>query len=396
MKILHVVPIFYPCLAAGGVVNAVYQLGKKQAQQGNDVSVFTTDSCKEPMNLKKRYDVDVDGIKTYYFKNLSNSFKNKLTIDTPYALPFKLKNEIKNYDIVHIHEHRHSLAIIATHYAIKNEIPYVLQAHGSVLPFFQKEKMKEVFDKLWGFNILHNASKVFALTEVEKKQYLKMRVEEKNIEIVPLGIDLEEYENLPKKGNFRQKYNISNDDKLLLFVGRIHKIKGLDLLIESFSHLNDFKNVKLAIVGPDDGFLDELNKLIEKFNINPENIIITGPLYNKDKKEAIVDCDIFIMPSQYESFTTSGLEAMACGKPIILTENNHIHSWVNENVGLSCEYQKEDLSDKIKKLLKNPELMEFYGKNGLKEVKEKYNWDSVEKQVKSIYEDVVNNKKRHS
>lgn len=389
MKILHVVPTFYPCLSAGGVVNAVYQLAKKQVQEGNDVSVFTTDGCKEPMNLKKRYAVDVDGVKTYYFKNLSNYLKNKLTIDTPYALPFKLRSEIKNYDIVHIHEHRHSLAIAASHYAIKNNIPYVLQTHGSVLPFFQKEKMKEIFDKIWGFKILHEASKVFALTDIEKKQYLKMGVKEENIEIVPLGINLEEYNNLPQKGNFRQKYNINDNDKLLLFVGRIHKIKGLDLLIESFSILNqNNENLKLSIVGPDDGFLDDLNKIIEKVNMT-QNIIITGPLYDEDKKEAIIDCDIFVMPSQYESFTTSGLEAMACERPIILTKNNHIHEWVNENVGLSCEYMKEDLSNKIEKLLKTPELVESYGKNGMREIKEKYNWDSIEKHVKRIYEEVI-------
>lgn len=397
MKILHVVPTFYPCLAAGGVVNAVYQLARKQVQKGNDVSVFTTDSCKEPMNLEKRYDVNVDGVKTYYFKNLSNFLKNKLTIDTPYALPSKLRKEIKNYDIIHIHEHRHSLAIATSHYAIKNNIPYVLQAHGSVLPFFQKEKMKEIFDKMWGFKILHNASKVFALTEIEKEQYLKMGVKEENIEIVPLGINLEEYNDLPPKGNFRQKHNINDEDKLLLFVGRIHKIKGLDLLIESFALLNDIESLslKLVIVGPDDGFLDELKKFMKKFDINQDKVIITGPLYDEDKKEAIVDCDIFIMPSQYESFTTSGLEAMACGKPLILTKNNHIHTWVNENLGLSCEYEKEDLSNKIKKLLKNQDLVESYGKNGIKEIKEKYNWDSIENQIYSIYGEIIENNKNN-
>jgi len=396
MKILHIVPVFYPCLAAGGVVNAVYQLGKKQVAQGNDVSVFTTDSCKEPMNLKNNYNVDVDGVKTYYFKNLSNFLKNKLTIDTPYNLPRKLRKEIKKYDIVHIHEHRHSLAIASSYYASKNNIPYILQAHGSVLPFFQKEKMKEAFDKLWGFKILHEASKVFALTDIEKDQYIKMGVEEKNIEIVPLGINLEEYLDLPKKGNFRAKYNVKDEEKLLLFIGRIHKIKGLDLLIESFALLSkDIKNLKLAIVGPDDGFLDELLEIIAKSDINSEKVIIAGSLYGEDKKEAIVDCDIFIMPSQYESFTTSGLEAMACEKPIILTKNNHIHTWVSENVGLSCEYEKEDISNNVEKMLKNPELMKSYGKNGLKEIKEKYNWDSVEKEVSSIYKEIIENNKKY-
>ena len=394
MKILHIVPTYYPCLEAGGVVNAVYKLSKKQAEEGNDVSVFTTDSCIERMKLDKRYNVDIEGVKVYYFRNLSNSLKTKFLIDTPYPLPLKIRKEIKKYDIVHIHEHRHSLAIAASHYASKNNIPYVIQAHGSVLPFFQKEKLKEIFDKLWGFKILKNASKVFALTNVEKEQYLKMGVEEERIEIVPLGIDIEEYSKLPSKGNFREKYNISEDDKLLLFIGRIHKIKGLDLLVNSLDVLNreyikkNVENLKLAIIGPDNGFLAELKKVIADLDLE-ENIIITGPLFNKDKIEAIVDCDIFIMPSQYESFTTSGLEAMACGKPLILTKNNHIHTWVDNNTGLSAEYDKNDLADKIQKLLADEKLMEKFGKNGLKEIKENYNWDSIEKKIDLIYRELI-------
>nr|WP_302578581.1 glycosyltransferase [Methanobrevibacter arboriphilus] len=394
MKILHIVPTYYPCLEAGGVVNAVYKLSKKQAEEGNDVSVFTTDSCIERMKLDKRYNVDIEGVKVYYFRNLSNSLKTKFLIDTPYPLPLKIRKEIKKYDIVHIHEHRHSLAIAASHYASKNNIPYVIQAHGSVLPFFQKEKLKEIFDKLWGFKILKNASKVFALTNVEKEQYLKMGVEEERIEIVPLGIDIEEYSKLPSKGNFREKYNISENDKLLLFIGRIHKIKGLDLLVNSLDVLNreyikkNVENLKLAIIGPDNGFLAELKKVIADLDLE-ENIIITGPLFNKDKIEAIVDCDIFIMPSQYESFTTSGLEAMACGKPLILTKNNHIHTWVDNNTGLSAEYDKNDLADKIQKLLADEKLMEKFGKNGLKEIKENYNWDSIEKKIDLIYRELI-------
>lgn len=389
MKILHVVPTYYPCLEAGGVVNAVYQLGKKQVEKGNEVSVFTTDSCSERIKMKKRYDVNVDGVKAYYFKNLSNSLKSKFIIDTPYALPFKIKKKIKKYDIVHIHEHRHSLAIITSYYAKKNNIPYVLQAHGSVLPFFQKEKLKEVFDKLCGFKILKNASKLFALTDVEREQYIKMGMEEKKIKIVPLGIELKDYANLPPRGNFRKKYHIENDEKLLLFIGRINKIKGLDLLINSFYILNKTnRNIKLAIVGPNNGFLNELKTLVEEFKLE-DKVIIRGPLFEDLKRKAIVDSDIFVMPSQYESFTTSGLEAMACEKPVVLTKNNHIHTWVNNNTGFSVEYNKEDLASKLKKLIDNKELREALGKNGLKQVKEYYNWDSVEKQVMSIYKEII-------
>ena len=309
--------------------------------------------------------------------------KTSLTIDTPLSLIRYMKKTINDFDIIHIHEHRHSLAIITHHYAKKNNIPYVLQAHGSVMPFFQKEKMKEVFDKIWGFNILHDACKVFALSEVEKEQYIKMGVGKDKIEIVPLGINLQEFNNLPEKGNFKRKYNIKDDEKLLLFLGRIHKIKGLDLLIESFNLIEN-DNVKLAIVGGDYGYKDEVQNLIDKYGLN-DKIIFPGVLTGRNKIEALTDCDIFIMPSRYESFTTSGLEAMASYKPLILTKNNHIHTWVDNNVGLCCEFDKNELSECIEKLLNNNELCCEFGRNGRELIENKYNWDDIKIQIESIY-----------
>lgn len=391
MKILHVAHFFIPCLSAGGVVNASYQIASKQAED-NDVKVLSTDSCKERLKFPDgRYDVDVDGIRVDYFKNLSNRFKMATMLDTPFSAPFRIRKEIKDYEIVHIHEHRQTLAIIASHFARKNNIPYIVQAHGSVLPFFQKEGLKNLFDKVFGFKILHNAACVFALTEVEKEQYLKMGVDEDKIEIVPLGINLEEYENLPDYGRFRSKFNISDDDKLILFVGRIHEIKGLDLLIDSFNDLiglNENKNIKLAIVGPDDGYLTELEDKIRMYSLE-DNVIVTGPLYKEEKQEALVDCDLFVMPSKYESFTTSGLEAMACSKPLVLTKNNHIHDWVDGNCGLACDDDKDSLREAIEKLLFDEDLSKTYGENGKRLIKERYDWDIINKQILDIYEKLL-------
>ena len=400
MKILHVAHFFYPCLSAGGVVNASYQIASNQSKD-NDVKVISSDSCKERLKFPNgRYDVEVDGIKVDYFRNLSNRFKLKTMLDTPLAAPFKIRKDIKEYDIVHIHEHRQTLAILASYFARKNNIPYIVQAHGSVLPFFQKEGLKNLFDKVFGFKMLHNASCVFALTEVEKEQYLKMGVDEEKIEIVPLGINLEEYENLPSFGKFRSKFSIGENDKLILFVGRIHEIKGLDLLIDAFNDLisqNDRENVgensledidssciRLAIVGPDDGYLTKLEEKIKEYSLE-ENVIITGPLYNEEKQEALVDCDLFVMPSKYESFTTSGLEAMACSKPLVLTKNNHIHDWVDGNVGLACEDDKDSLRQAIEKILFDEGMSLIFAENGKKLIKDKYNWNIINSQILEIY-----------
>lgn len=388
MKILHVVPSFAPCFSHGGVVNASYQIAKKQVEAGHNVHVYTTDSCDNRLKFKNNYNVNVDGIKVCYFKNLSNTIKNRLTIDTPISSIKYIKKTVPDFDIIHIHEHRHSLAIATHKYAKKSNIPYVLQAHGSVLPFFQKEQLKEVFDKIWGFDILHDACKVFALTDIEKTQYLKMGVKKENIEIVPLGINLEEYVNLPIKGQFKYKYNIDGKDKLILFLGRIHKIKGLDLLVKSFKNISN-ENVKLAIVGGDYGFKEELEKLICENDLN-DRVIFPGVLTGSDKMEALIDCDIFVMPSRYESFTTSGLEAMACFKPLILTRNNHIHTWVKDHVGLVCEFDENELSKSIEKLLNNPDLCNDYGHAGRKLIEDKYDWNKVEKQIETIYHKCIN------
>ena len=389
MKILHVAHFFYPCLSAGGVVNASYQIARMQARD-NSVKVISSDACKERLKFEEsRYDVDIDGIKVDYFKNISNRFKLATMLDTPIGAIFRIKNQIRDFDVVHVHEHRQTLSIIACYFARRYGIPYVVQAHGSVLPFFQKEGLKNIFDKVFGFKILHGASKVFALTEVEKEQYLKMGVEEDRIEIVPLGINIEEYSDLPEEGIFREKFNISKDDKLVIFIGRVHEIKGLDLLIDAFKELADSEDdVKLAIVGPDDGYMDALNLRIAECDLS-DKVIVTGPLYKSEKQEALVDCDLFVMPSKYESFTTSGLEAMACGKPLVLTKNNHIHDWVDGSVGLACDDDKMSLKDAMAEVLFDEELSKKFGMNGRRLIQEKYNWDMINEQILNIYESII-------
>ena len=389
MKILHVAHFFYPCLSAGGVVNASYQIARMQARD-NSVKVISSDACKERLKFEEsRYDVDIDGIKVDYFKNISNRFKLATMLDTPIGAIFRIKNQIRDFDVVHVHEHRQTLSIIACYFARRYGIPYVVQAHGSVLPFFQKEGLKNIFDKVFGFKILHGASKVFALTEVEKEQYLKMGVEEDRIEIVPLGINIEEYSDLPEEGIFREKFNISKDDKLIIFIGRVHEIKGLDLLIDAFKELADSESdVKLAIVGPYDGYMDALNLRIAECDLS-DKVIVTGPLYKSEKQEALVDCDLFVMPSKYESFTTSGLEAMACGKPLVLTKNNHIHDWVDGSVGLACDDDKMSLKDSMAEVLFDEELSKKFGMNGRRLIQEKYNWDMINEQILNIYESII-------
>ena len=388
LKILHVTNSFAPCFDAGGVVRVVYDISKELIAKGHEVTVYTTDGCSKRLDVEKNTPVDMDGIRVYYFRNLSQIIRNKLKIATPYHLLRIIKKEIKNYDVIHIHEHRTILAVMVHHYAKKYNIPYIVQAHGSVLPIFQKGLFKKLFDKVWGFNILYDASKVIALTKTELEQYQEMELIKERVEIVPNGINLSEYQHLPERGKFRKKYGITEDDRVILYLGRINKIKGLDLLIKSFYEISkDLKNIKLVIVGPDDGFMNKLMEMLKKLNLQ-NNVLVTGPLYNKDKFAAYVDAEVYVLPSIYETFPIAVLEALACGTPVIVTERCGISNLL-KNCGIIVEYDEKQLIDSIKLLLDNKDMYAEFKKNGIKLVNEELNWKKIVKVINGLYEEVI-------
>jgi glycogen synthase len=105
MNILQISQSFYPCFDSGGVVRAVYEISKELVAQGHDVTVYTTDGCTKRLDVEKNEIVTLDGIKVYYFSNLSNKLKIRLKVATPYHLFKIIRSVIKNFDIIHIHEH---------------------------------------------------------------------------------------------------------------------------------------------------------------------------------------------------------------------------------------------------------------------------------------------------
>ena len=120
-----------------------------------------------------------------------------------------------------------------------------------------------MYDVVWGKRILEHATKIIALNKMEAEQYKTMGVDESKIEIIPNGIDVSYYGDLPERGSFREKYRIKDNEKVILFLGRIHKIKGVDLLVDAFSEvIRDIDDVKLVIVGPDHGYLSLVEERI--------------------------------------------------------------------------------------------------------------------------------------
>jgi len=393
MKILQVTNFFKPSWESGGPAKVVYEISKKLIERGHEVTVYTTDGFKSRLDVKKNGPVDVDGIKTYYFRNLSNYLARKMGFPTPYYLPIVARREIRDFDVIHIHEHRTMLAVVAFYYAKKNGIPYILQPRGSV-PTISKSKQKKLFDYLFGYFIIKDASKIIASSKIESNQYIDVFPDIKSEKIVhiPNGIDLKIYQNLPQMGEFKRKYLIDEDKKVILFLSRIHERKGADILVEAFSDLkSEFENVTLVIAGPDNNYLDKLKIIVRELNII-NDVIFPGPLYERDKLEAYVDADVFVLPSKdrYESFGNVVLEAMACGTPVIVTNNCGVSEWIADDLVYVVEYNKDQLRKAMMfKILSDEELRRRFGEGGRKLVREEFDWDKIILDIEKVYNEVV-------
>ncbi len=352
MNILQVSNYFKPSFESGGVARSVFNISKCLAENGHDVTVYTTNKSLYDTNVQTNKESYVDGIKVYYFENLRKYFKNNLPL--PYYSPIIVRKQIKTFDIIHIHEHRTILAIVVHHYAKKYGIPYILQPRGSI-PKMSKNIQKSIFDLLFGKKIIDDALIIIASSKIESDQYKQAFPGINNEKIIhmPNGLDLEEYHNLPVYGCFRNKHSINPNDKIILFLSRIHERKGADVLTEAFYQLkNNLHNIKLVIAGPDHGYLNNLKLIVKKYGLE-DDVLFTGSLHGTDKLEVYVDADVFVLPSKdkYESFGNVVLEAMACGTPVVITNNCGVSEWIPNTFGYVVESDVNSLSDAMLKIL---------------------------------------------
>lgn len=387
MRVLQVVNSFPPTWGKGGPARVSYEISKELVKRGHEVTVYTTDINDESNRLKNYKNPSyIDGIAVYRFKNLNNALAWRNVPVSPGML-FALSKNIRNFDIIHAHLYRSFQAILVHYYAKKYNIPYVLQVHGSVPQIIGRKQMKKIYDKLLGNSILFDAKKIIALTQSEVEQFRALGIHDEKIEIVPNGIDLIEYGKLPQKGYFRKRYSIPENYKVILYLGRIHKIKGLDLLVKAFSLVSsEMKDIKLVIVGPDDGYLKELNKLINF--IGNDNIILAGPLYGKEKMEAYVDSDLYVLPSSYEAFPNTVFEAGICGTPVIVTDRCGISQIVNDKIGYVSKFNENDLKNTMIRILRD-NSSKIKIKHEMEKIIGIYNWPYIVKLYETLYEDLI-------
>jgi glycosyltransferase involved in cell wall biosynthesis len=394
LRILHVAYIYPPKLrVADGITTVVYNVTKELARRGHQVSVYTSDMLDLHGNtsLSANHSV-INGVDVYYSRSV---WRSKTFIVTPSTISLLSKN-IDNFDIIHIHDARSFQGISTYLFAKIKNVPYVFQPHGSYLSSLpdspSKAVAKTTLEKLVSGEIIGNASKVIALSRVEAEQYKRMGVPEEKIAIIPNGIDLSEYASLPPKGAFKKRFDIKEEEKIVLYLGRIHRLKGIDFLVKSFAYLvkNGLENVKLVIAGPDDGYLYEAKSLVSLLGVSGK-VLFTGLLNECDKVSAFVDSSLVVSPEKFNVFLLVPLEAAACGKPVIVSSTNYISYMIREGgFGFSVKYGNiTELAETMGKMLTDDELLREMGQRGRKYMFENCDWTNSVAKLEKVYEEAL-------
>ena len=378
MKILHVFP-FYSIKGGGGTTWLIDQISTAQSKVGHNVTVLTTNYMFDNDNLNIKNCYNVIALKSYF-----NFFGIYFS---PELIKFCLNN-LKDYDIIHLHLFRSIQNAILCFYANKFNIPYLIDAHGSLPRHFKIKFLKKyLFDLFLGNHILKRSKAFIAENELSYKEYIDFGIDDDKIAIVRPPFPIKDYKNLPKKGLFKIKYNL-NKKHIILYFGRIHWIKGIDILIESFNLIQKRRNdIHLVIMGEDDGFKAKIQTQIKKLNIK-NKVLFTGYLSGKEKLSCIVDSSVVVQTSRYEQGAGAPFEAVLCHVPIIVSDNSGAGLDVKRlNAGYVVRFNDTThLSKTIQHVIDNQNEAINKTKAGANRIKEDL---SIEKNILE-YEDVYN------
>lgn len=390
MKILQVIPYLSSSALFGGSQRVAYNISRALSDRGHDVVIYTSNMMNPYCRLNADNE-EINGVRVVRFRNISSITSKTIRLFiTPEMIPW-VKKKIQKFDVAHLHEFRNFQHFVVHYYARKEDVPYLVQAHGTLSWPGTIEKLKRVYDIAVCDRVLRAASKVVASGRVEAEQYRERGIAENKIEVIPNGIDLSEFDAFPPQGAFRKKYGIREDTKLVLYLGRIIRVKGIDYLIRAFDRARKkLYNVKLVIVGPDDGYLGVCKNLVKALGIE-RKVLFTGPLYRKEKLEVFNDIDVFVLPSTYEIFPITILEAHACSKPVITTRVGDLPNLVIQGkTGLLVEPSNvEELSDALLQILTNRKIAEEISQNARRLVLPKFSMETVALKLEKLYEKVV-------
>ena len=394
MKILFVIPSYEPAWAFGGTVTATVNLCRALVRKGVDVSVYTTNADGKGgyLDVPLNKPVDLGGVKVWYFRCdfiVNKAFHSK-------DLTYKFKETVKEFDIVDVSAIWQLIQVYVSKICGKYGVPYVVTPHSSLMePSFKEvgnQLLKNLYWRMFAKHSIKCATALRFLSQGEREFSENYSLNTPSF-IVPNGLDILYVFNKIKNFNkqkLREEIGVDLNTVMLLYLGRIHPKKNLDIIINSLNLIKD-KNFHLYIIGPveDKNYFIRLRKLIKDYDLK-HKIKWLPPVEHEKVFYFYFLSDLFLLPSRSEGVSMAITEAQLCGLPILIS--NRVANWKEiqeDKAGIIIEPNISDLLKYLDEIIQSPNILSGLSDNARKSAEKRYDINKVADLMIKAYEDIL-------
>jgi glycosyltransferase involved in cell wall biosynthesis len=370
--ILHVIDNLRP--ESGGPTTVVIELACQQARLGRRVHVLCVEGPRQPelhQKLVKRF-----GEAGVGFTELRGSDNRRAQIAR--------EVDLRKPQVIHLHSLWESILRETSGIARRRAVPYVISTHGVLHPYAlsQKRWKKWVYLKLFP-GLVGGATALLALNR-EEANHISAKFA-RPATVLANGIDVADHLD-PESGEFRRTLLSGSTQPFILFVGRIHPIKGLDGLLRSFAMaIKMGLEHDLVVVGPDDGALPDLRELASQLGLR-ERVRFTGGVFGPVKADAYASCALFVHRPRFEGFGMTVVEAMASARPVLTTKECKLDGAAESGAVLQAADDDQRFAEAIVGILRNPGQAQALGERGRRWARENLDWRALVERLDRIYE----------
>lgn len=397
MKLLAINSYYKPAYIYGGPVRSEASLFEGLSRLGVEVIVITTDANgDEKLNMPLLTPVDIDGVKVIYCptcKMLGTRFYSKTQI--------KIAQQYIPYaDIVNLQTFWGWATRPLSNACVKSKIPYFVSLRGQLMEYAMqnvglvKRFKKKIFLHSVGYNYLNKAAALHCTSLLEISQVKAYPITSPMF-LVSNGIDTNKYTLLPKRGLFRQRYQISDDALVMVMIGRLDAVKKPEIAVSTLIAAQKLCfPVHLLIIGPDEKRMVPILRR-QANNAGCENRLhFTGLLQKDAILQAMADSDLFIMPSASENFGMSAAESMAAGLPILVSDKVPVGALAKQfSSGTVVPCEEEAFSEAALSLLSSPDKLKEMGQKGKEAARDLFDNDVVARTMLINLERIISTSK---
>ena len=372
MKILHVIPAVAtryggPSVAISGLCNAL-------SREGVQTEVVTTDADGPArLDVPLGVPVDRDGVRTTFF----HSWGPDALKPSP-GLSDWLSRKAGEWDLVHVHSVFGLPCLAAGRAARRAGVPYVVRPLGHLAPWSlsQHRLRKKAFWALGGRSLVEKADALHFTSRAEMEGARLLGPGLKGF-VVPLGLDLPAAGAGDAAGGFRDSVPGLGERPFVLFLGRLHKKKGLEELVDGFAATAEAGRWALVLAGEGEpGYVKSLQE--RAASRLPGRAFWVGWLEGDRKAAAMRETRLFALVSRQENFGISAFEAMAAGTPVLAGSGVDLASEIEEaGAGWKVEPDAGAVSAILARVLADEDELSRRGSAALRLVRERYSWPAV-------------------